>query len=102
MSPFAAFLILQGLETLSIRVELASWLDLNPAVAWVSREFTWRGRRFFSLSASSLTSLEHVLDPSLPSPLSHKLATEVKKLGQGGMVSFGLQNDSSGTIGDRM
>lgn len=46
LSPFAAFQILQGLETLSVRVdrqcqnaqELASWLDAHPAVAWVSRQ----------------------------------------------------------------
>jgi O-acetylhomoserine (thiol)-lyase len=44
LSPFNAFLLLQGLETLSLRVqrqadntlELARWLDGLPAVAWVS------------------------------------------------------------------
>jgi O-acetylhomoserine (thiol)-lyase len=44
MSPFNSFLFLQGLETLSLRVErhnenalaLAQWLEKHPAVAWVS------------------------------------------------------------------
>ena len=43
LSPFNAFLLLQGLETLSLRVQrhldnalaLARWLDDQPAVAWV-------------------------------------------------------------------
>jgi O-acetylhomoserine/O-acetylserine sulfhydrylase len=44
MNPFAAFLLLQGLETLSVRLdritanalELAKWLESNPNVSWVS------------------------------------------------------------------
>ncbi|KAI0686046.1 O-acetylhomoserine ami [Cerioporus squamosus] len=44
MDPFAAFLLLQGLETLSLRAQrhsdnalvLAKWLDKHPKVAWVS------------------------------------------------------------------
>ncbi|MDH4118451.1 MAG: O-acetylhomoserine aminocarboxypropyltransferase/cysteine synthase [Acidimicrobiia bacterium] len=44
LSPFNAFLLLQGLETLSLRVqrhadnalELARWLAAHPRVAWVS------------------------------------------------------------------
>jgi O-acetylhomoserine/O-acetylserine sulfhydrylase len=44
LSPFNAFLFLQGLETLSLRVErhcentmkLAQWLKKHPAVAWIS------------------------------------------------------------------
>jgi O-acetylhomoserine (thiol)-lyase len=44
VSPFNSFLFLQGLETLSLRVErhnqnalaLAQWLEKHPAVAWVS------------------------------------------------------------------
>jgi len=43
-SPFNSFLLLQGLETLSLRVErqaanalkLAHWLEIHPAVSWVS------------------------------------------------------------------
>ncbi len=43
LSPFNSFLFLQGLETLSLRVErhsqnglaLAKWLEKNPAVEWV-------------------------------------------------------------------
>ncbi len=43
LSPFNAFLLLQGLETLSLRVErhcqnalaLAGWLEKHPSVAWV-------------------------------------------------------------------
>ncbi|MBW4495200.1 MAG: O-acetylhomoserine aminocarboxypropyltransferase/cysteine synthase [Oscillatoria princeps RMCB-10] len=44
MSPFNAFLLLQGLETLSLRVErqagntlaLANWLSEHPQVSWVN------------------------------------------------------------------
>jgi len=44
LSPFNAFLLLQGLETLSLRMErhgqnalaLAQWLEKHPQVAWVS------------------------------------------------------------------
>ncbi|KAG9042017.1 Homocysteine synthase [Tulasnella sp. UAMH 9824] len=44
MNPFAAFLLLQGIETLSLRVQrycdnalaLARWLEKHPDVAWVS------------------------------------------------------------------
>ena len=44
MSPFNAFLFLQGLETLSMRMQrhaanaraVAEWLDAHPAVSWVS------------------------------------------------------------------
>jgi len=44
MNPFAAFLLLQGLETLSLRgqrhsdnaLDLAQWLKKHPNVAWVS------------------------------------------------------------------
>ncbi len=44
VSPFNSFLFLQGLETLSLRVErhnqnalaLAQWLEKHPSVAWVS------------------------------------------------------------------
>lgn len=44
LSPFNAFLLLQGLETLSLRVqrhvdnalELAQWLQTQPQVAWVN------------------------------------------------------------------
>lgn len=43
MSPFSAFLLLQGLETLALRMEqhvanaqgLATWLAAHPAVSWV-------------------------------------------------------------------
>ena len=43
LSPFNAFLFLQGLETLSLRIErhnsnalkLAQWLESNPSVDWV-------------------------------------------------------------------
>ncbi|WP_242394946.1 O-acetylhomoserine aminocarboxypropyltransferase/cysteine synthase family protein [Anaeromyxobacter oryzisoli] len=44
LSPFNAFLLIQGLETLSLRVQrhvdntlaLAKWLKTHPAVAWVN------------------------------------------------------------------
>ncbi len=60
LSPFNAFLFLQGLETLSLRVQrhvdnalaLARWLDAQPGVAWVNypgleqHPFHARARRY--------------------------------------------------------
>lgn len=74
LSPFATFLLLQGLETLHIRVDrhtsnalkLATWLDQHPAVLWTSH-------------------------PSLPSHPSHEIAKKYLKRGSGGMLSFALK-----------
>ena len=73
LSPFNAFLFLQGLETLSLRVqrhadnalELARWLDEHPAVSWVSY-------------------------PGLESHASHELATRYLRNGYGAVLSFGV------------
>jgi len=78
MNPFAAFLLLQGLETLSLRAErqsdnalvFARWLEQNPKVAWVS----YLG---------------------LPSHASHAHAATVFRPGKfGGMVSFGVKGSA--------
>ena len=74
LSPFNAFLALQGLETLSLRMErhsanaqaVAEWLDQHPSVAWVKY-------------------------PGLPSHPSHALAREYLPRGCGGMVGFGIR-----------
>jgi O-acetylhomoserine/O-acetylserine sulfhydrylase len=73
LSPFNAFLFLQGLETLSLRVQrhadnalaLAEWLDAHEQVSWVSY-------------------------PGLPSHPSHELATRYLRNGYGGVLSFGI------------
>ncbi|HSG77994.1 MAG TPA: O-acetylhomoserine aminocarboxypropyltransferase/cysteine synthase [Acidimicrobiia bacterium] len=73
LSPFNAFLLLQGLETLSLRVqrhvdnalELARWLDSHDQVAWVNY-------------------------PGLESHPSHALATKYLTHGFGGVLSFGV------------
>jgi O-acetylhomoserine (thiol)-lyase len=73
LSPFNAFLFLQGLETLSLRVqrhvdnalELARWLDAHPKVDWVSY-------------------------PGLESHPYHANATKYLRHGFGGVLSFGL------------
>ncbi|KAK7460557.1 Homocysteine/cysteine synthase [Stygiomarasmius scandens] len=79
MNPFAAFLLLQGLETLSLRgerhsknaLELAKWLEANPKIAWVS----YLG---------------------LPSHDSHKFATQLLRPGVfGGVLSFGIKGDAT-------
>jgi O-acetylhomoserine/O-acetylserine sulfhydrylase len=72
-SPFNSFLFLQGLETLSLRVqrhvdnalELAQWLDQHPQVAWVTY-------------------------PGLPSHPSHELAKRYLSNGFGAVLSFGV------------
>jgi len=74
LSPFNAFLLLQGLETLSLRVQrhadnalaLAHWLEHHPKVSWVSY-------------------------PGLESHPSHLLARKYLRHGFGGVLSFGLK-----------
>ncbi len=74
LSPFNSFLFLQGLETLSLRVQrhndnaisLAEWLEKHPAVTWVSH-------------------------PSLPSHPSHELAKKYLRHGFGSVLTFGIK-----------
>jgi O-acetylhomoserine (thiol)-lyase len=74
LSPFNAFLLLQGLETLSLRVQrhvdnalaLAQWLERHPRVAWVNY-------------------------PGLASHPSHALAQRYLRHGFGGVLSFGIR-----------
>ncbi|KAG0243891.1 Homocysteine synthase [Actinomortierella wolfii] len=73
-SPFGCFLLLQGLETLSLRVQrsvdnalaLAQWLENHEHVAWVSY-------------------------PGLPSHPSHEHAKKVLRNGFGAVLSFGIK-----------
>ena len=72
-NPFGSFLLLSGLETLSLRAErhvqnasaLAEWLLEQPQVAWVSY-------------------------PGLKSHPSHLLALRYMKRGAGSVLSFGI------------
>lgn len=74
ISPFNSFLLLQGLETLSLRVErtvqnaqkLAEWLEANPLVTWVNY-------------------------PGLSSNTYHKIAQKYLKNGFGGVLSFKIK-----------
>lgn len=74
LSPFNAFLFLQGLETLPLRIrkhsqnalEVARWLETNPAVTWVNY-------------------------PGLPSHRDHERATRFLKDGFGAMIGFGIK-----------
>lgn len=75
LSPFNAFLLIQGLETLSLRMErhcenalkLARWLQKHPAVSWVCY-------------------------PGLPEHPSHPLAVKYFRKGCfGGMLAFGIK-----------
>jgi O-acetylhomoserine/O-acetylserine sulfhydrylase len=74
MNPFASFLLLQGVETLSLRAErhcentlaLAQWLDKHDQVAWVQY-------------------------PGLESHPSHQTAKKYLQRGFGGVLSFGLK-----------
>ncbi|KAK4699707.1 O-acetylhomoserine (thiol)-lyase, partial [Phenoliferia sp. Uapishka_3] len=79
LSPQSAFLLLQGLETLSLRVErhsqnalaLANWLEKNPAVSWVSY-------------------------PGLESHKDHEIAKKTLRRGYfGGILSFGIKGDAA-------
>ena len=74
LSPFNAFLLLQGAETLSLRMErhsqnadkVARWLAGNPMVAWVSY-------------------------PALPDHPSHQLAKKYLPSGSGAILGFGIK-----------
>jgi O-acetylhomoserine/O-acetylserine sulfhydrylase len=73
LSPFNSFLFLQGLETLSLRVQrqvdnalaLAKWLEKHSSVTWVSY-------------------------PGLTSHPYHKAAKKYLRNGFGGVLSFGI------------
>ena len=73
LSPFNSFLFLQGLETLSLRVqrhvdnalELANWLEARPDVAWVN---------YLGLASHP----------------SHDIARRYLRNGFGGVLSFGI------------
>ncbi|AII51483.1 O-acetylhomoserine aminocarboxypropyltransferase/cysteine synthase family protein [Hymenobacter sp. APR13] len=73
-SPFNSFLLLQGLETLSLRVErtvenalrVATWLEQHPQV-------------------------EAVNYPGLPSSPYHQLAQKYLKRGYGGVLTFAIK-----------
>ncbi len=75
LSPFNAFQIIQGLETLQVRVQkhsenalaLAQWLEKQDAVAWVNY-------------------------PGLKSSKYYDLATQYLPKGQNGLLTFGLKN----------
>ncbi|CAE6475207.1 unnamed protein product [Rhizoctonia solani] len=78
LNPFGAFLLLQGLETLSLRAQrhadnalaLAQWLEQHPAVSWVSY-------------------------PGLPSHPSHANAKRLlRPNAYGGVLSFGVKGDA--------
>ena len=74
MAPMNAFLLLQGLETLSLRMdkhlsntmELLDFLSNHDQVSWVNH-------------------------PSMPSHSSHELATKYLPKGAGSIVSFGVK-----------
>lgn len=77
ISPFNSFLLIQGLETLSLRVErhnqnalaIAEWLEANPAV-------------------------EYVNYPGLKSNKYHALAQKYLTRGFGGVLSFKLKGSA--------
>ncbi len=78
LSPFNSFLLLQGLETLSLRMErhcqntlaLAQWLEAHPQV-----EYIWY--------------------PGLESSSYHQLAKKYLPNGFGGILNFGVKGDKA-------
>jgi O-acetylhomoserine (thiol)-lyase len=74
LSPFNAFLLIQGLETIHLRVprhcenalKLAQYLEKHPAVTWVNY-------------------------PGLPSHPDHQLARKYLPKGQGAILGFGIK-----------
>jgi O-acetylhomoserine (thiol)-lyase len=74
LSPFNAFLLLQGLETLPLRIkkhsdnalQVAQYLKTHPLVTWVNY-------------------------PGLPEHMSHNLASKYLKGSYGALVGFGIK-----------
>lgn len=81
VSPFNAFLFVQGLETLSLRAErhahntlaLAQWLEQHPKV-------------------------EFVIYPGLASSPYHELANKYLKKGYGGVLNFGVKGGKDAAL----
>ncbi len=81
MSPFNAFLFLQGLETLHLRMprhsenalKLAQWLENHKQVSWVNY-------------------------PGLPSHPDYKLAKKYMPAGQGAILGFGIKGGKEAGI----
>ena len=81
MSPFNAFLFLQGLETLHLRMprhsenalKLAKWLEKQPQVNWVNY-------------------------PGLESHPDHKLAKKYLLKGQGAILGFGIKGEKQAGV----
>ncbi len=81
MSPFNAFLFLQGLETLHLRMprhsenalKLAQWLEKHKMVNWVNY-------------------------PGLPSHPDYKLARKYMPAGQGAILGFGIKGGKDAGI----
>ena len=81
MSPFNAFLFLQGLETLHLRMarhsenalKLAKWLEKQDAVTWVNY-------------------------PGLKSHLDYALAKKYMPRGQGAILGFGIKDGKEAAI----
>lgn len=79
LSPFSAYLLFQGLETLELRIEracqnaltLARWLQSQPQVAWV---------RY----------------PGLPSDPAHPRAAQYLRGGFGSILTFGIRGGMEG------
>lgn len=81
MSPFNAFLFLQGLETLHLRMprhsenalKLAQWLEKQPQVTWVNY-------------------------PGLESHPDHELAKKYLPDGQGAILGFGIKGGKEASV----
>jgi len=79
MSPISAWLLLQGLETLHVRMErhcenalaVARFLENHPRVAWVNY-------------------------PGLPGHRYHELAKKYLPMGASGLLNFGVRGEKSG------
>ena len=81
LSPFNAFLILQGVETLGLRVQrhsdnalaVAKYLQSHPAVSWVNY-------------------------PGLPDNPTHELATKYLSHGYGAILGFGIKGGAPAAV----
>ena len=108
LNPFAAFMLIQGIETLSFRVErhvenalkLARWLENHERVSWVSypgrlctQLLSRTGFSVFGPVKTSQQPLQRSIDSAigLESHKSHENAKKYLKRGFGGTLSFGVK-----------
>lgn len=110
LSPFSTHQLLQGLETLSLRMDkhssnalaLAEYLEQHPAVSWVARasiQFLSAFPLLRCIDVNLVLTFPSIsfADPGLKSHPSHAQFKTHLPRGAGGMLAFGLKATATRT-----